>query len=76
MTDAMATRSVSPMQTQQISGGSVSIGTRLAYLGAPFTVVALEPLDVHASLGPRWIARDERGRGVIVYEQHPAAVAL
>lgn len=55
-------------------GGSVALGTRLCYLGRPFTVVKVHPMDPHPTLGRRWLATDERDRGVIVYEDHPVTV--
>jgi hypothetical protein len=62
------------METRRIIGGSVTIGTRLAYLGQPFTIAELSPLADHPHLGHRWLATDHRQRGVIIYENHPVTV--
>lgn len=62
------------METRPIIGGSITIGTHLAYLGQPFTITKLRPMADHPTLGPRWLATDWRERGVIVYENHPVTV--
>jgi hypothetical protein len=60
--------------TRLIPTTDVREGSALTYLGRPFVVVRIDPCEPHPTLGARRIAYDDRGRGIMLYDEFTTTV--